>query len=270
MRCIILLALVATYLVSCNSENPDFSVAGDTDTDTDGDSDTDTDTDIDTDTDTDSDTDSDSDSDGGPDTDTDTDSDTDTGSDPCDLDQLEDFEADDGLFVEDPTDSVWEWGAIVAGAPEEGHGNVWATNLSGDYNNCDSAFLNSPTIDLSMCGGMTLNLQFDIWYEYEGDAGDWDGLLVEFWDGSAWVQIDPVGGWDTTSISASQGCTVGTPPYVNGKPGFTGESTVWVTVEFQYTPTAFSTDFGFRFAHGSDGFVIEAGAYIDNISMVLQ
>ncbi len=261
-RNILHIVLALLFVAGCGSSPPTMAPGGDAGYDSGPDADTDSDSDSDTDTDTDTDNDTDSDTDG--------DSDSDSDTDPCDIDWLADFEADDGQMVEDPTDSLWEWGAIVAGAPEEGHGNVWATNLSGDYGVCDSAFLTSPAFDLSECGGLTLSLGFDIWYEYEGDYGNWDGLLVEFYDGSQWVQIDPDGGWDAASINAHQQCD-GTTPYIDGKPGFTGESGTWVSKLFEYAPTAFSSEFRFRFAHGTDGMSYYfAGAYIDNLSLTFQ
>lgn len=172
-----------------------------------------------------------------------------------------DLEADDGGFTESPGSTVWEWGAIVSGPPASGHGNVWATNLSGSYGACDNAFLTSPTLDISACSGTTVTLSFDAWYEYEQfGLVYYDGLLVEMWSGSTWVQIAPVGGWDhTIDIYGCSGI------YVDGKQCFAHRSGGWLVKTFTVTLTTYPSDYKFRFVHGSDSDGHYDGAFIDNV-----
>jgi hypothetical protein len=172
-----------------------------------------------------------------------------------------DFETGDGGFTESPGDTVWEWGAIVSGAPSSGHGNVWATNLSGNYGACENAFLTSTTLDLSACGGVTITLTFDTWYEYEQyGLVYYDGFLVEMWNGSAWVQVAPVGGWDhRVDIYGCSGI------HVEGKDCFAHESGGWLAKTFTSTLTSYPSDFKFRFVHGSDVDGHYDGAFIDNV-----
>lgn len=174
-----------------------------------------------------------------------------------------DFETDNGGFTENPSTSVWDWGAIGAGPPVSGHGNVWATNLSGTYGSCQDASLTSPTIDLSACGGVTMTLTFETWYEYEKfGLVYYDGFLVEMWNGSTWTRIAPVGGWDhTISIYGCSGI------YVEGEDGFAHTSSGWVTKTFTVTLTSYPATFKFRFVHGSDVDGHYNGAFIDNVRL---
>jgi len=192
-----------------------------------------------------------------------TDTGTDEGSTGCTGTLLSaDFETGDGGFTESPGDTVWAWGAIGSGPPSSGHGNVWGTNLSGSYGACDDAYLTSPSLDLSSCGGTTLTLTLDIWYEYERyGLVYYDGCLMELWSGSAWVQLAPVGGWDErVDIYGCSGSV-----YVEGKDCFAGESGGWLTKTFTGSLTSYPRDFRFRFVHGSDSDGHYDGAFIDNI-----
>ena len=191
-----------------------------------------------------------------------------TGFSPCDIDYFEDFEVDEGEFIESPSPGRWEWGTPTFGAPSAGHGNVWGINLDGYYEGCDDDLLTSPEFDIDTCGGDTFVLEVDLWYHYEGTAGDWDGVTVEFWNGSSWYQVDPESGWDTSSINADDYCGEAVP-YIHGLSGFTGDGSEWQTVTFILTESTYPADFKFRFVHGSDGYVSNyAGAYIDNVSLV--
>jgi len=174
-----------------------------------------------------------------------------------------DFELSNGGFVETPGSSVWDWGTIGAGPSPGSHGKVWATNLSGTYGACDDAFLTSPAIDLSACSGVTLTLTFDTWYEYERyGLAYYDGFIVEFWNGSAWVKIAPVGGWDhTIQIYGCSGI------YVSGEDGFAYESGGWVVKTFTVSLTSYPSTFQLRFVHGSDSDGHYYGAYIDNVRL---
>jgi hypothetical protein len=171
-----------------------------------------------------------------------------------------DFELDDGGFTETPSTSVWEWGTIGTGPPPGTHGKVWATNLSGSYGACDDAFLTSPRIDLSACGGRTLTLSFDTWYEYERVGIYYDGYIVEFWNGASWAKIAPVGGWDhTINIYGCSGI------HVSGEEGFAGTSGGWLHKTFTLTLSSYPSTFQFRFVHGSDADGHYDGAFIDSV-----
>ncbi|MDD5308845.1 MAG: hypothetical protein PHU25_16140 [Deltaproteobacteria bacterium] len=179
----------------------------------------------------------------------------------------QDFEAASGGFAKTPADGVWAWGSISGGTPPtSGHGNVWGTNLSGDYGNCDDDTLTSPDIDLSGCTGKAVTLSFDVWYRYENQNGfaPYDGFTVELFDGTSWTSVAPAGGWDTVSITAT-GC--GTAPYVNGKPGFEDTSNGWVVKSITVPSGALVSTFKVRFVHGSDNATTDYGAYIDNVRL---
>ena len=254
------LCTCALTAIGCGGEAPPpFPVVGaDSDSDSDSDTDSDSDSDSDTDTDTDGDTDG----------DTDSDTDTDTDTDVCDVNFSETFSDNDGGFTPTPSAGTWEWGIPTSGPNWTTTDKLWATNLSGYYGTCNNDFLTSPDIDLSACAGETFDLTFDIWYHYVGGAGSWDGVMVELWNGSAWIMIAPDGGWDSGAIGAHNYCS--SIPYIDGLPGFTGDGTSWVTKKVSFVNENAPADFKFRFVHGSDGVEEVHGAYIRNVALTLQ
>ena len=177
-----------------------------------------------------------------------------------DVDLLWDFEADDGGFVTDGT-TGWQWGAPIYGPCEAtADGNVWGTNLDGDYVNNACWLLDSPAIDFSVSdkGGY---ICFDHCYDIEDP---YDGGVVWFTTDDYWYyNFEPLEGTDGV-ITANAGCS-----WVAGRNGFTGDSGGWVTDCWEFTDAMWSSEqVKIRFAFGSDASVATySGWLIDNVTV---
>ncbi len=99
-----------------------------------------------------------------------------------------DFEADNGGFTVSGTTS-WAWGAPTSG-PGAAHSgaNVWATNLSGNYNNSEDGYITSPVINLSAYAGQVPVVQ---WFQYLQSESDFDyaSLEVSKDGGTTWTRV---------------------------------------------------------------------------------
>ncbi len=207
---------------------------------------------------------------------------------------FEDFNSDNGGYaatVQSPGDhsslnKEWQHKTSALAPDSSGHSKVWGVGMenSDEYHyNCDSAFLTSPSQDLSACDGQSITLLFDAWYSYFDSSTEKrkDGFLVEFYSGSSYVQIAPTGGWEIASPFSGSGCAsftgTGNDPYIySGKYGFSKDMNYpdvlpWETKIFTITSTLlngtgnYPTDFRFRFVHGSTDGWYKRGAYIDNV-----
>lgn len=100
-----------------------------------------------------------------------------------------DFEANNGGFAGSGTNSSWAWGVPTSG-PGSAHSgtNVWATNLSGNYNNSETSNLTSPVIDLSAAAGNSIVLE---WWQYLRTESGWDfaSLEVSKDGGTTWTRV---------------------------------------------------------------------------------
>ncbi len=97
-----------------------------------------------------------------------------------------DFESGEQGWTHGGTGDCWQLGVPTSG-PGAAHSglNVWATNLSGYYNNNMNAWLASPTVDLTVYANPVLS--FWHWYEIETS---WDKGFVEVTrDGSSWTTV---------------------------------------------------------------------------------
>ncbi len=101
----------------------------------------------------------------------------------------EDFEADNGGYSISGGNPSWAWGSPTNG-PGSAHSgnNAWATNLSGDYNSNENAYLSSPNIDLSTYADMELELS---WWQYIHTEEDYDFASVEISNdgGGTWLRV---------------------------------------------------------------------------------
>ena len=111
----------------------------------------------------------------------------------------EDFETDDGGFVVSIFDDTvtegpasWAWGTPSAtpgpGAAHSGT-NVWATNLTGNYNNYERSRLTSPVIDLSDYVGSSIIVSFWQWMDTESNSYDWGAVEVSKDGGTTWATV---------------------------------------------------------------------------------
>ncbi|WP_161524808.1 cell wall-binding repeat-containing protein [Alteribacter lacisalsi] len=145
-----------------------------------------------------------------------------------------DFQNDDGGFTEGGVDSTWEWGEPTSGPNEAYVGdNLWATNLSGDYNNNEDSWLMSPEIELGE-ELSTATLHFAYWKDVETN-----------WD-YAYLEVSSDGGETWTE-------------YVE----YTGRERVWAHEELSLDGYI-GEDIHIRIAFDSDFIINDTGMYIDD------
>jgi len=165
---------------------------------------------------------------------------------------VEDFESDDGGYV---GTGLWQWGSPTSG-PGNAHSgvNVWATNLSGDYEANANYTLDSPEIAI---GSDEPTLTFWHWYDTEASF-DGGNVKISTDGGATWTVIEPVGGYPGTSNSSN-------PLYP--EPVFCGHGQgFWEQVTFELSTYAGQTA-SFRWHLGSDGSVQYPGWYIDDVDI---
>lgn len=182
----------------------------------------------------------------------------------------------------------WQVGTATAVGPAACHDGTgcWATRLNNNYISCQRAYVRSPEIDLSACAGESLSLSFYHWYDFW--TGDWDG---QTWFDGGIVELSPDGvdwaappGLETTgtiAINPSKGlneCIETDAFYVDGRPGFVGESGGWVPALVAIPAELVEGDLYLRFAYSS-GVILQsstqnasnfsdAGWYIDDLAIV--
>lgn len=139
------------------------------------------------------------------------------------------------------TNNQWEMGVPSASIINSAHSpvNVWATNLSGNYNNNSNYNLFSPIFSFSNVHNAILS--FWHWYETEADV---DGGKIQFStdNGQSWQNLgtvgDPAGNnWYNTAN-------------INGSPAFSGSSGGWVHSTYdltQFSNYPFPIQFRFNF-----------------------
>jgi len=157
------------------------------------------------------------------------------------------FEASNGAYS---AVAPWQWGMPSGPGPGAAFSGlrVWATNLSGNYGDNQSATLTSPNFDFSGAG--ELYLSFSHWYDIEAA---FDGGTVEVHEGDGWTAVEPFGGYPNALLDG-----------LGGASGYSGASNGWVPAVFDLTPFISST-VQIRFRFGSDGGVTLPGWYLDDV-----
>ena len=152
-----------------------------------------------------------------------------------------DFERTNGGLTASGRNSSWAWGVPTSG-PKSAHSGekVWATSLSGKYNNNEHSFLETPILDTS--GGI-------------------GGINVSFWH-----YLKTEGGYDFASVEAStDGGVTWTTIY---GPESGSAALTWTEVGITLGPQFASDRFILRFVFESDGSVQDSGWYIDDLQIV--
>ncbi|HOE35758.1 MAG: S8 family serine peptidase [Anaerolineaceae bacterium] len=154
------------------------------------------------------------------------------------------FDADNGGFVASGANSTWAWGAPTTGpgAPYSPP-NVWATNLSGNYNDREDSFITSPLIDLSAYAGLAPTISFMHWYSSESNTYDWGAVEATKDGGLTWDTL-----WQKFGT------------YVNP----------WTSKSIQLDPSYAVSNFQFRFHFLSDSSVNYPGWYIDDVAVTVN
>jgi hypothetical protein len=176
------------------------------------------------------------------------------------LPYLEGFEDWNGGWRVGPqsVNSSWQFG-VPAGslinAAASGQ-NAWVTNLTGNYNNSEMSYLESPCIDLSAYTEDP-RLTFSLFFDSEAccDEG-WVERSIN--GGQTWTKVGTAGtglNWYNDNINQ----------WWDGTGGFSG----WVTAFNTLTGTAGQADVRVRFVFSSDGSVVREGMGIDNIFIAL-
>lgn len=153
---------------------------------------------------------------------------------------FEPFESDDGGYTIEGFGS-WQWGVPTSG-PGSAHSgtSVWATNLSGNYFDNESATLTSPSIDLSAFGGQDILLEWWQWLVSE-EGFDYAAVEVSNDSGGSWTPVfGPVSG------------------NINGE---------WTKYSIYLGPAYAVSDLRIRFSFQTDGSVTMPGYYIDDVGV---
>jgi hypothetical protein len=165
------------------------------------------------------------------------------------------------------SDSSWDCGTPTGGPPGNPTG-VWATNLSGNYNDNESSFLQSPPLNLSECAGEGITMTLHHWYNFEGGPSRPDGAIVQIsTDGTSWTKIDPFDGdlYGAGNIGATY-----TP--VSGTSGFNGNtnnnSNAWLESKWDLSNYSGLSEVHLRFVFGSDSSVNRVGWYLDDLELL--
>ncbi len=155
---------------------------------------------------------------------------------------FENFDTTDGGFIAGGTNSSWAWGAPSA-TPGPGAAysapNVWATNLTGNYNDSEQSYITSPEIDLSAYVGLAPTLSFWHWMDSESNSFDWGSIQVTKDGGATWQTVFEK----------------------------FGDALTWSPKSIILDPSYSVADFQFRFAFHSDSSVQYPGWYIDDVKV---
>ena len=159
----------------------------------------------------------------------------------------------------------WEWGTPTSGPKSSRSGSrLWATNLSGNYNDMTASILETP--EISLAGKDSAKLVFWHWYLIEySDGIFWDGGNVKISvNRGPFNVIEPVNGYDGivdpfNTFLANEPCFGGPPS--NGN--------FWRQEVFDLTPYA-GNSIKIRFHFASDQAVTEPGWYIDDVEIMFE
>lgn len=165
----------------------------------------------------------------------------------------------------------WQYGKATSG-PGSCHsgGSCWATNLTGNYINCQRADLRTPAMNLSACAGEAEDIKLVFWHWHDFWTGQWpsggtnryDGGLVELSgnNGTSWVAVPAsdanYSGTTNINPNMNQGfstyaCNNPNSFYVHNKAGYVGQSGGWKRVEVTIPPALRTSQLRVRFAYAS-------------------
>jgi len=165
---------------------------------------------------------------------------------------VQNFEGDPGGFDASTQPNGWEWGSPASGPLSAHSGSkVWATNLSGDYDNSASWVLDSPVYVAQQNNPV---LSFWHWYDMEVNR---DGGNVKISsDGVNWTLVFPVGGYPGIATWDNVG--------IHDEPCYNGLSGGWQMTSF-ILPVLNGQNFNLRWQLGSDNMITRPGWYIDDV-----
>ena len=189
-----------------------------------------------------------------------------------------DFESDDGGFTHGETndgfDDPWDLGEDLHQPCYSGD-QCWATNLTGDYDDCNAGELVSPLLDLSACQGSGdgVTLRFAHIYRFEAQQSGtlWDGGTVQLSadGGDTWVSHSPIPGFTGVIDGNFDGCE-GDLHDLYGEMGWGLTLETWEDVIVNIGDDLRVEDFRFRFLFGSDQGSTDTGWTIDDVEIRVE
>jgi hypothetical protein len=170
---------------------------------------------------------------------------------------FEDFESGDGGWTTSGTASSWAYGTpmgtFIDGAAS-GLG-AWVTNLTGDYNDDELSYLESPSFDLSTTYVDPI-LTFSHIFETESCCDE------------GWVEVSTDGGSTWRKVGAEgegrNWYDDGSNDWWDGDSGSAGE---WRTARIALRNTAGEADVRIRFVMQSDGSATREGFGVDDVKI---
>ena len=195
----------------------------------------------------------------------------DDATDACDEVAL-DFESGDEGFDHDSLDSgygdSWDLGTPSGRECHSGD-NCWATNLSGDYDDCESSELVSPEYDISGCSG---DVEVVFWHLYQlEDIGysRYDGAAIQLSGdgGDTWLDVFPSATYSGAIAGNYDGC--GGEAEINGHQGWSDDvvNGDWQEVTVSVDEALHTGEFRIRFLFGTDQGETDEGWFIDDIEI---
>lgn len=166
------------------------------------------------------------------------------------------FETNNGNFYTGGTNSSWAWGLPV-GSKIDTAGNgtkIWATNLSGDYNDNELSYLYTPCFDLSSLASAVLS--FNMTYFTENG---YDRIWLEYSENSTiWTKLG-------TSGSGTNWYSTG-----GGTQVWEGTSSEWSVRSFNIPLGSIvdKTNLRFRIVFSADGSITDEGVGIDDFLII--
>ncbi len=160
------------------------------------------------------------------------------------------------------TEGDWQWGLPTSG-PNSAHsgGQVWATNLVGNYRDLTESILETP--EISLIGQDSAKLIFWHWYqnEYNEDTF-WDGGNVKIsMDNAEFKVVEPVDGYDGVIDMFNT--------FLGGQPCFGGPASngnYWHQESIDLT-SYINHKIKVRFHFATDQAVNDLGWYIDDVEI---
>lgn len=172
---------------------------------------------------------------------------------------FEDFESGNGSWQEGGNSSSWQFGTpngFVIGSAASGT-NAWVTGLSGNYNNGEQSWLQSPCFDFTSL--TQASVSFNIWWDCE-NLFDGGNLAYSLDGGSTFLTVGAMNSGSNWYNSASVSASNNQPVWTN----VNGGSNAWLPALHNVDFLAGQSSIIFRFQFHSDGSVTNEGIGIDD------